>query len=299
MRCLTLHATFLTFGCFALALDALAQEALSTFKDCDVCPELVVIPGGSFMMGSRSREESLIEVDRHPVMGLFFFDNEGPQHRVTIRHPFAVGKYEVTFREWDACVADGGCNGYRPDDEGWGRGNRPVINVSWDDAQAYPRWLSKKSGAEYRLLTEAEWEYAARGDTTAARYWGNGPAAACGFANVYDRTSKSVNELGWTYHECTDGYAMTAPVGSFRANSLGLYDVLGNVWEWVEDCYNDSYTGAPGDGRVWTLGDCRIRVSRGGAWGNPPAWVRSAQRHWGKTYQRENFFGFRVARTLP
>ncbi len=200
-------------------------------------------------MGSRSREESLIEAGRHPLMRILFFDNEGPQHRVTIRQPFAVGKYEVTFREWDACVADGGCNGYRPDDEGWGRGNRPAINVSWDDAQAYLRWLSRKSEAEYRLLSEAEWEYAARGDTTAARYWGNDPAAACGFANVYDRTSKSVNELGWTYHECTDGYATTAPVGSFRANNLGLYDVLGNVWEWVEDCYNDTYAGAPGDQR--------------------------------------------------
>ncbi len=118
-----------------------------TFKDCDVCPQMVVIPAGSFMMGSPSDEEGRDE-------------DEGPQHRVTIRKPLAVGKYEVMFREWDACVADGGCDGYRPRDGLWGRGDRPVINVSWDDAQAYLRWLSRKSGAEYRLLSEAEWEYA-------------------------------------------------------------------------------------------------------------------------------------------
>ena len=116
-----------------------------TFKDCDVCPEMVVIPAGQFMMGSPPYEE-----ERHP--------DESPQHQVTIRQTFAVGKYEVTFREWDACVAGGGCNGYRPDDKGWGRCNRPVINVSWNDAQAYLRWLSRKGGAEYRLLSEAEWE---------------------------------------------------------------------------------------------------------------------------------------------
>ena len=124
--------------------------APDTFKDCDVCPEMVVIPAGQFMMGSPSNEEGR-------------YDREGPQHRVTIGQPFAVGKYEIMFQEWDACVADGGCNGYRPDDEGWGRGNRPVIHVSWDHAQTYLGWLSRKSGAEYRLLSEAEWEYAARG----------------------------------------------------------------------------------------------------------------------------------------
>ncbi len=296
MRCLSLHATILTIGCFALAPDALAQEALSTFKDCDVCPEMVVIPGGSFVMGSRSREESLIEVDRHPVMGLYFFDNEGPQHRVTIRHPFAVGKYEVTFREWDACVADGGCNGYRPDDEGWGRGNRPAIHVSWEHAQTYLSWLSRKSGAEYRLLSEAEWEYAARAATTTPFHFG--PTISTDQANfdghyfiygggIFDSGSKGVDRR------------KTVPVGSFPSNAFGLHDVHGNVWEWVEDCYNDSYAGAPSNGDAWTAGECGKRVIRGGSFDVPSKYVRAAYRGSGGTIGRDYDGGFRVARTLP
>ena len=207
------------------------------FRDCPECPELVVVPSGSFMMGSPSSESGRD-------------GDEGPVHRVTIGYPFAVGVYEVTFGEWDACVSGGGCGGHRPDDEGWGRGRRSVINVSWDDAQGYVEWLSRKTGEEYRLLSESEWEYVARAGTSTRYWWGEGIGrnrANCG-------------------SDCGDSYRYTAPVGSFSANPFGLHDVHGNVWEWVEDCRNGSYAGAPSDGTAWESGNCSRRVLRGGSW---------------------------------
>ena len=206
------------------------------FRDCPECPELVVVPPGSFEMGSPSGEANRD-------------DDEGPVHRVTFERPFAVGVYEVTFGEWDACVSGGGCGGYRPDDEGWGRGNRPVVNVSWDDVKAYVDWLTGKTGEEYRLLSEAEWEYVARAGTRTAYWWGD------------DFGQNRAN-----CHGCGDSYRPTAPVGSFSANPFGLHDVHGNVWEWVEDCWNDSYDGAPSDGSAWESGNCERRVLRGGSW---------------------------------
>ncbi len=184
------------------------------FRDCDQCPEMVVVPAGSFTMGSPRGEGS---------------DDERPQHEVTIARAFAVGKYPITFDEWDACVAAGGCK-YKPEDAGWGRSRRPAINVSWNDAQEYVAWLSKKTGKPYRLLSEAEWEYAARGGTTTRYPWGNDPGT--NRANFYGSGSE------WSGKQ-------TAPVGSFDPNKFGLYDMIGNVWEWVEDCWNDSYKGAP------------------------------------------------------
>ena len=212
----------------------------TAFRDCPECPEMVVVPAGSFMMGSPSHEAGR--------------DNdEGPAHRVTIAKPFAVGKYEVTFAEWDACVADGGCGGHRPGDKGWGRGRRPAINVNWDDAKAYVRWLSDKTGKQYRLPSEAEWEYAARAGTTTRYSWGDevgrNRANCDGCGSLWD------NE-------------QTAPAGSFRANVFGLHDVHGNVWEWVEDCWSGNYLGAPADGSAWESGDCSRRVLRGGSWFN-------------------------------
>ena len=234
---------------------AAAREAAITagrpgtvFRDCAVCPEMAVVPAGSFTMGSP-------------------WEDEGPQHRVTIGLPFAVGVYEVTFAEWDACVRAGGCGGYRPEGEGWGRDRRPVINVNWDDAQGYVRWLSRETGEGYRLLTEAEWEYVARAGTQTARYWGESESEQCRYGNGYDRTSHA--EYAWDWNEpvaCSDGYADTAPVGSFQPNAFGLYDVLGNVWEWTVDCWNDEYSGAPTDGSAWDVGDCSVRVLRGGSW---------------------------------
>ncbi len=231
-------------------------------------PEMVVIPAGSFEMGC--------------VSGVRCRDNEFPVHSVTIPAPFAVGKYEVTFSEWDACVESGGC-GHVPNDEGWGRDNRPVVGVSWEDAQEYVAWLSGETGFEYRLLSESEWEYAARAGTGTAYSWGNEIGrnrANCGGCS-------SPWELGGT-----------APVGSFAANAFGLHDMHGNVWEWVEDCWNESYVGAPSDGSAWLRGDCSERAFRGGSWGFGPSALRSAVRFSIGTGFRNNDLGFRVARTL-
>ena len=269
----------------AQKLEPFGPQPGEVFRECDTCPEMVVIPPGEFVMGSPESEEGRNS-------------NEGPQHAVRIERPFALGKYEVTFAEWDACVTDGGCGGYQPDDKGWGRGGRPVINVSWNDAGAFLGWLSRKTGITYRLASESEWEYAARAGTTTARFWGEDAHSGCGYANVHDRTSKTENEFGWTHHDCDDGYAQTSPVGSFAANAFGVYDVLGNVREWTEDCWNGSYEGAPADGSAWRSGDCGPRVLRGGSWNNAPRDVRAANRVRLGFENRSNSSGFRVARTL-
>ena len=237
-------------------------------------PEMVVVPAGSFMMGC--------------VSGRGCNDDEQPVHEVKIARPFAVGKYEVTFGEWDACVASGGCNGYRPDDEGWGRGRRPVVNVSWNAAQAYVTWLSEETGQQYRLLSEAEWEYVARAGTKTKYWWGD--------AIGRNQANCSMCGSQWT------GFIIgqTAPVGSFGANRWGLYDVHGNVEEWVQDCWNDSYAGAPSDGRAWESGDCSERVLRSSSWDDIPRDLRSAQRYSHRANSwRFGRFGFRIARSLP
>ena len=201
---------------------------------------------------------------------------------MTIPAPFAVGKYEVTFAEWDACVAGGGCEGFRPDDV-WGRGDRPVINVSWDDGQAYVRWLSREAGEQYRLLSEPEWEYAARAGSQTLYAWGD----------EIGRDRANCDGCGSRWED-----ESTAPVGSFAPNAFGLHDMHGNVWEWVEDCVNNSYAGAPSDGTAWVSGNCEYRVLRGGSWGSDPRILRSAYRGWNSTGNRYNYLGFRVARTL-
>ena len=253
--------------------------------DCAGCPEMVVVPSGSYMMGSPASEAG-----RN--------GREGPRHRVTIGYPLAVGVYEVTFAEWDACVRAGGCAGSRPEDEGWGRGRRPVINVSWEDVQAYVAWLSSETGEEYRLLSESEWEYVARAGTQTARHWGASSSGQCGYANGYDRTGDQKHDFSWDSMSCSDGYADTAPVGSFEPNAFGLYDVSGNVWEWVEDCWNGDYEGAPTDGGAWRTGDCSQRVLRGGSWYYDPDYLRSAYRDWLQAGDRNNYLGFRLARTI-
>jgi len=196
---------------------------------------------------------------------------------VAIPRAFAVGKYEVTFAEWDACVADGGCGGYQPNDLGRGRDNRPVVNVSWNDAQSFVTWLSRKAGKQYRLLSESEWEYAARAGTTTPYYWGREEDAA-------------------PYAKCCGSKDGAAAVGSYRPNGFGLYDMLGNVQEWTEDCYHASYSGAPGDGKAWTSGDCRLRDLRGGSWGFNSRFLRSAARNGDASGTRRSDYGFRVAR---
>lgn len=241
----------------------------TSFRDCDMCPEMVAIAAGSFLMGSPSLE--------------------GPQHQVTISRSFAAGKYEVTFDEWDACVREAGCS-HNPNDSGWGRGRRPVIGVSWDDAKQYVAWLSRKTGKTYRLLTEAEWEYVARAGTTTAFSFGNSISPQQ--ANYDGSVSYSGGPTG-TKH------GKTVPVGSYAPNAFGLHDLHGNVWEWVEDCWNSSYAGAPSDGSAWTTGSCTQRVLRGGSWFSNGRNLRSAFRgNDGVVATNRSYtFGLRVART--
>jgi len=233
-----------------------------TFKECSICLDMVVVPAGEIMVGSPEPTES-------------------PSHMVRIASPLAVSAREVTFDEFDACVALGGCA--EASDSGWGRRTRPVINVSWTDAQDYVAWLSKRTGKRYRLLSEAEWEYAARAGSDKAYAWGDeigtGKANCDGCGSLWDNQQ-------------------TAPVGSFAANKFGLFDMSGNVWEWVEDCYRDNYDGAPSDGTAVTGGDCRRRVVRGGSWGADPPFIRSASRFPRAPDYRSSSLGIRVGRTL-
>ena len=248
----------------------------SVFQECPDCPEMVVIPSGSFTMGSPSNE-----VGR--------FDNEGPRRNVRIARPFAMGVYEVTFAQWDACAAAGYCT-RGVDDRGWGRGARPVINVSWDDVQAFVRWMnSQVDGNPYRLPSEAEWEYAARAGSDTAFWWGN--RISPDQANYRGTTAYNNGPTG-VYRK------QTLPVGSFAANPFGLFDVHGNVWEWVQDCYVDSYAGGPTDGSARSSSGCSLRVLRGGSWGSNPRFLRSANRLRNGPDSRNWGIGFRLARTL-
>jgi formylglycine-generating enzyme required for sulfatase activity len=251
-----------------------------TFRDCPICPEMVIVPAGEFMMGSPDSEKGRSK-------------DEGPQHKVTIAQPFAVGKFEVTFAQWDQCVTEGGCS-HKPGDEGWGRGQRPVINVSWGDARQYLAWLAKKTGKPYRFLTEAEWEYAARGVTKLSDPYA---PFSTGATINYKQANYDAN---FTYGGGKMGIyrQKTLDVGSFPRNAFGLHDMHGNVWEWVEDCYKDSYIGAPADGRAVVTADCRLHILRGGAWNYYPQLLRSAYRYATSPDIRMENAGFRVAKAL-
>src|SRR5262245_1417633 len=201
----------------SLGSDRRCLKPNDTFKDCPDCPEMMVVPAGTFVMGSPAREQGRS-------------DDEGPQRTVTMERVFAVGKHEVTFADWDACLAVGGCK-HNPDDEGWGRDKRPVINVSWDDiTKEYLPWLSRKTGRTYRLLTEAEWEYAARAGSGTRFHFGDNERDLCTYANVADLTAKEKYK-DWTVANCRDGHVNTAAVGSLKVNPFGLHDMHGNVWE--------------------------------------------------------------------
>ena len=259
------------------------------FRDCPECPEMVVVPWGSFTMGS-------------PVSEKGRRDAEGPAHSAKIERRFAVGVYEVTRGEFGHFVS---ATGHRTREPCWSRDDRksteidwknsgfhqtdrdPVVCVDWSDARAYADWLSQKTGKTYRLLDEWKWEYAARAGTTTARYWGKSVSQQCRHANGAGLEASSRRERNTV---CRDGYEYTAPVGSFRANRWGLHDMLGNVWEWTSDCWTDNYN--------VLNGDCSMHVLRGGAWDNPPSDLRSARRTPGPVDFRAVFVGFRVARTL-
>jgi len=270
-----------------------AQPAVGTydlqpgqvFRDCNDCPEMVVIPAGSFVMGSTEDETSREKVPDE------YAKWEKPQHRVNVRS-FMLGKYEVTRGEYAAFVretgrGDGdGCRYWTGSwrNPGYGQDDRhPFACVSWDDAKAYTAWLSRKTGKGYRLASEAEWEYAARAGTTTARHWGD----------AVGQNNANCDGCGSRWDEKS-----TAPVGSFRTNAFGLHDMIGNVWEWTEDCWNENYSGAPADGSSWQTGNCQRRVLRGGSWISRPWNARSAGRNWILTGIRINSdIGFRAART--
>jgi formylglycine-generating enzyme required for sulfatase activity len=250
------------------APSAKAEPGHDRVRDCEVCPELVPVPAGEFMMGAPASDKDGSAQER-------------PQHRVRVEKPVLAGRYEVTFAQWDACVAGGGC-GQRPDDFGWGRDDRPVMLVSWHDVQEYLGWLRATTGKPYRLLTEAEWEYVNRAGT-ATRYWW-GDALGTGNANCKGCGSQ------WDDRQ-------TAPVGSFRPNAFGLYDTAGNVWEWVADCWVEDFTSAGRDASaVPDPEPCERRVLRGGSWINKPGNLRASARAWGAADGRVNIVGLRVAR---
>jgi len=251
------------------------------FRDCADCPEMMVVPAGEFMMGSPPSERG-----RNP--------DEGPQRKVTFAQPFGVSKYEVTFAQWDACVAAAGCT-HKPGDNDWGRGKRPVINVSWEDTHQFVAWLVKKTGKPYRLLTEAEWEYAARGITVALERppaFSTGPTINPNQANYDGNFVYGGGAKMGIYRQ------KTLEVGSFKPNAFGLYDMHGNVWEWVEDCYKDSYAGAPTDGSAVKAASCNLHILRGGAWNYYPQLLRCAYRYASAPSVRMENAGFRVARSM-
>jgi formylglycine-generating enzyme required for sulfatase activity len=254
----------------ALCLVVLAPSlAHGQAHRCDVCPEMVALSAGEFGMGSPANDFDATQYER-------------PLHRVRVR-AFEIARYAVTFEQWDACVQDRGCV-HRPLDHGWGRARQPVVDVSWDDARQYLRWLNSRTEGGYRLPTEAEWEYAARGGRATVRYWGD--AIGANHANCDGCGSRWDN-------------ARTAPAGSFAPNPFGLFDMLGNVWQWVEDCWHDSYAGAPTDGSAWERQRCSERVARGGSWNYTRRFVRGAGRERFDATLRFYDLGFRVARSVP
>jgi formylglycine-generating enzyme required for sulfatase activity len=257
---------------------------------------MVVVPAGSFTMGSPAGEK-----DRN--------SDEGPQHVVTISKPFAVGKLHVTVDQFAAFVeatgfqASSSCHTGKGSSGSWRdpgfaqEGAHPVVCVSWHDAKAYVEWLAKKTGKPYRLLSEAEFEYAARGRTSPGaypRFWfGDDEKDLCRYGDFNDRKAGNGNA------PCDDGYANTSPAGHYQPNAFGLYDMFGNAWQWTEDCWQDNYTGAPTDGSAWTSNGCdRGRVLRGGSWGRDPGYLRAARRYRVADASASDGLGFRLARVL-
>lgn len=290
-------------ACIAPAADS-GRRPGAVFRDCPDCPEMVVIPAGSFNMGSSAEEKSWA-VSHGATPGSV--SDEAPQHNVSLR-PFALGKYDVTRREYAAFVRE---TGYPTGDGCYDNGNPnspkragatwqnpgfrqterdPVICVSWQDAQAYVSWLNgklRRAGSAsvsgpYRLPSEAEWEYAARAGTTTRFWWGDDDGVAAAHAWYKDNAGRQ-----------------THPVGLKPPNPFGLYDMAGNVWQWTEDCYAESYANAPADGSAAETGNACLRVDRGGSWYYPAWLLRPATRERNPADYRDAVMGFRVARTLP
>jgi formylglycine-generating enzyme required for sulfatase activity len=331
--------SWLIFALVSVPLAAAAQSPApgAVFRDCADCPEMIVVPAGSFRMGSPA--------DRA------MSESESPRHPVTFDSAFAVGRHEVTKVQYAAFIKD---SGYAPagkgcqilkhpelewvadDSKDWrdpgfpAGDDHPVVCVNWDDAKAYVEWLGKKTGKAYRLLSEAEWEYAALAGSNNPRPGGDDEKNTCAHGNVWDETYEKERGLptrreggmanraagtgptsrdrpgnpfetkkqSWylEIHWCSDAYSYTAPAGKFLANKFGLHDMIGNAWEWVEDCLNFTYSGAPGDGSAWRGGNCDSRVLRGGSWSSAPLDTRAVQRIFRAKSVRRSDMGFRVAR---
>lgn len=265
------HSLRLAIVAFLLASCASGrgETTVQSFQDCEGCPTMVIVPAGRFVMGAPASEDGL--------------EAERPLHEVTIKKPFAVSQFEITFDQWDLCSADDACAA-NIDDEGWGRGQRPVMNLTFDQAQDYVAWLSDRTGQPYRLLSEAEWEYAARAGSTTRYPWGEEMSAGKA------KCRACLNE---------NDQRQSATVGSFPPNGFGLYDMHGNVSEFVADCWNGSYDGAPVDGSTWATGDCDTRILRGGAWRSIPWVLRSGARFRRQADDATDISGLRVARTIP
>lgn len=271
MKMLLLVSAMLLSSCTVLEVES-PYAVGRVFEHCEYCPVMVVVPAGEFVMGSPPDE-----VNRG--------DDEGPLHSVAVAYDFAVGIYEVTFDQWQRCLGEKGCS-HDPVDNDWGGESLPVTNVSWLDAKDYVAWLSDKTGNDYRLLTESEWEYAARAGSSGRFWWGDESPegkAVCAGCSLDGRSD------------------IARPVGAYSPNPFGLYDVHGNVWEWVEDCWRKNYDDHPVDGSPSVPSDtCRRRVLRGGAWPNGGRELRSANRSWKVPEHRSlHGKGFRVAMTLP
>ena len=301
----TLLLVVLTLSSMHTAMAAERPRTGKTFKDCRDCPEMVVLPPGDFLMGRDGGEQ-----DRY----------EGPVRRVSIDYPFAAGRFEVTNAQYRRFVdatghrtAGSGCNAFFGNtveplpntnwrDPGYGRPIRddePVACIRWSDAKAYVSWLSGHTGKKYRLLTEAEWEYAARAGTAGTFTWGEDPAAACRYGNIHDESgARAAPELPYGPPPCDDGFAGLSPVGRFEPNAFGLYDMIGNVWEWIEDCYEMPYPAAPADGSPQLATGCDRRGVRGGSWRTTIERQRPAFRGRDPEALTSQIFGMRVARTL-
>ena len=270
----------LSFTALADTVHAVGDE----FRDCAVCPLMKVVPPGQFEKGP-------------PPSASGHFHNEGVVRTITIARPFAVGKYEISIAQWRACVAAGRCE--TAADAEPEAGHYPVSGISWEGAVAYTQWLSGIAGKPYRLLSETEWEYAARAGLPRFRFFSMTPEQLCRVANVYDLRSKAEYEFDWEHIECDDGYAGLAPTGSLQPNAFGLHDMLGNVSEWTQDCQNLSWRFAKLDGSAWLEGDCLQRAYRGGSWlANEPRYLRTPDRY--RYYRaRSDDLGFRVGLSLP
>jgi formylglycine-generating enzyme required for sulfatase activity len=298
------------------------NSAVKSFRDCvAVCPEMVMIPAGSFMMGSTKAErDRYVKEGGSPKSA----DRELPRHRVALNYKLAVGKFPVTRGEFSAFIEE---SGYRPNEEicttvekiadskeyifdphhnrSWNNpgilqdDSHPVACVNWDDITAYIKWLSKKTGENYRLLSEAEWEYAARAGTNTYRYWGDDKnnVRGCDYANVQDKTPYPSGKKRVEHFQCSDGYFGTSPVGSYKPNAFGLYDMAGNLWEWMADCFTDNHTGAPADGSARTVESCEEYILRGGSWISRPWYIHAAARNGTPHLERNVDTGFRIART--